>query len=680
MPSQSHVDTDASVTDTYSTQILVEATAICRIGLATAPRSSTLLRMRGHLALKARQYPFALACLDLATQLAPENEQVLGDYAEALFRMGRYSDVVDTCRHRIVSVPNSALLFATLGRSLFRLGHHEDAARKLERALELAPSNPNLLCDLADAFNGADRPADALTCYRQAMAIAPEDAEVYVRFGGYHLARRAWADAEEVFRQGLEYQPRSSGLHVGLGAALFGAGAPLDATRAIREGLALSPQDVHACRLLVMAEELLGRPSEIVEAWYGLGRALEAHDNFDHSLTAYQQALRRQPSHPRALLGLALCHVQRNEPAKAIPCLQALVDIDPHHFLAHRRLGQAHAALGDIERLWEQDRWCVERSGGRQFTQPNWNGSDLTGRTILLWQNYGIGDTIQMLRFVPFVKSVGATVLIQCDRALVPLLRHQTYVDRAVAQHTPLLGFDTHAVISSLPGILGVRLANLPNQVPYLSVDSRLVESWRRRLIPDGRKLVGIVWAGHPNPGDERLRFAPLHAFAPLVGLDGVRFISLQLGPQAEELIAPPRGLQIERHLEERGTLDDTAALIENLDLVIAVDMMVVHLAGALGKPVWTMLSYAADCRWLLNLDTSPWYPTMRLFRQKTRGDWLEVVGEIRTEFQRVFLEHGAHRVTDLHGAQAGSSDAAGQKYSVDEPMTGRGAPPTSYH
>ena len=268
----------------------------------------------------------------------------------------------------------------------------------------------------------------------------------------------------------------------------------------------------------------------------------------------------------------------------------------------------------------------------RSFQQPRWDGRSLKGKTILVFAQRGLGDTIQFVRFLPLVKARGGTVLFECAAGLIPLLEGIAGIDQFLAAGKPLPPFDVQAPLLSLPGILGTTLQTIPADVPYLRADPALVEFWRQELNSlDGFKI-GIAWQGNPLYPADKFRSIPFHHFEKLARVPKVRLVSLQKGPGCEQIQAGAERipiLELGDRLDAKGAFLDTAAIMMNLDLVVTVDTAIEHLAGALAVPVWTVHWFVPDWRWFLDRDDSPWYPTMRLFRQKQLGDWNEVFDRI---------------------------------------------------
>jgi hypothetical protein len=262
---------------------------------------------------------------------------------------------------------------------------------------------------------------------------------------------------------------------------------------------------------------------------------------------------------------------------------------------------------------------------------PLWDGSPLEGRTILVRVEQGLGDTLQFIRYLPLVQRRGGRVILVCQPALVGLLTGSRGlgIERLLAQGDPLPEYDLHVSLLSLPGLLGTTLENVPADVPYLEAEPQPVEAWRQRLGSYRGFKIGIVWQGNPDHRMDRFRSTRLAQFAPLARVPGVHLFSLQKGPGAEQLAALTDRFPVTDLGSGLDDFRDTAAVLKNLDLVVSVDTSVAHLAGALGIPVWVALHFPAEWRWLTGREDSPWYPTMRLFRQTSPGQWEDVFRRI---------------------------------------------------
>jgi hypothetical protein len=291
---------------------------------------------------------------------------------------------------------------------------------------------------------------------------------------------------------------------------------------------------------------------------------------------------------------------------------------------------------GDFERGWAeyQWRWKAEQCQWRDFSQPLWDGRPLEGRTILLHAEQGLGDTIQFVRYAALVKQRGGGVVVECPTPLLSLLASCERIDRLMGRGDELPAFDLQAPLLSLPGIFHTSLDTIPADGPYLFADPGLVGRWRQELGGIAGFKIGIAWQGNPKNPDDRNRSIPLSDFEPLAGCSAVRLLSLQKEAGTEQLQKVAGRFPVidlgSRLDEAAGAFMDTAAVMMNLDLVVTSDTAIAHLAGALGVPVWVAISFVPDWRWLLDRSDSPWYPTMRLFRQTRLGDWAGVFEEIK--------------------------------------------------
>ena len=309
---------------------------------------------------------------------------------------------------------------------------------------------------------------------------------------------------------------------------------------------------------------------------------------------------------------------------------------------ARKNLAQLRLLVEDFEAGWPEYewRWRTGEMPPPEFSQPRWVGESLSGKTVLLHAEQGFGDTLQFIRYAPLVQELGARVVVLCPLSLVPLLSRCGGIDELCGDDRSLPAFDCHVPLLSLPGIFETTMATIPAKVPYLFADLSLVEQWKAKLEGVRGLRIGINWQGRGGEGDFRLRDLPLETLAKLAEIPRVRLISLQRGEGREALLPDADrwpifdlGDQVDG---ERGAFMDTAAVMRNLDLVITSDTAVAHLAGGLAVPVWMGLPFVPNWRWFLNRDDSPWYPTMRLFRQQKANDWTNVFMEMRGHFRVV--------------------------------------------
>jgi len=532
-------------------------------------------------------------------------------------------------------------------------GDYQDAITLIRRASEVRPPNAALLNDLGMALAGAGRLSDATDAYSQAIAMDRGFLPAHNNLGNARLALGDASAAAEAYRQALALRPDYPDALGNLAGALNAQGLCEAALHHARTALALDPRFVEARNSAGVALMRLGRIEEgidefraviaqradYVEALSNLGNALCALDYDEEAIAAHSRALEIRPGHMAALIGRASAYASLHRTAEAIAGLHAALAIDSGSPEAHFELSLVLLRSGDLTTGWDEYEWRWRKSDftsfSRNFAQPQWDGSQaLAGSTILLHAEQGLGDTIQFCRYASFVKARGARVVLELQRPLASLMCSLEGVDAVIARGDPLPDFELHCPLLSLPRTAGTTLETVPAMVPYLAPPSEIATAWARRLPDDATWRVGLAWAGSPTHKRDRVRSLSLSQLDGLFDVPGIRFYSLhhELGDEeAKQVAATPNLTQFG---DELAGFDATAALVAQLDLVISVDTSLAHLAGALGRPLWVLLSYTPDWRWLLGRDDSPWYPGARLFRQRLPRAWDEVLTRVASELR----------------------------------------------
>jgi tetratricopeptide (TPR) repeat protein len=493
---------------------------------------------------------------------------------------GRLIEAAALVRQAIDCDPNAALAHVCLGDVLLRQERYPDAEAAYRRGLELRPDQVEALVNLGFALGEQERLDEALACYQRARTLGPHVPEVHHNLGNILREQGRIDEALASYAEALRLRPDYAKAHINQGVALVARGAILEALAALRHGVTLQP--------------------DFAEAHNSLGTALSAHGQLDSALAEYERAIELKPDYADAHWNRSLVWLLRGDYARGWP---------------------------DYEWRWR----CKRTTPIPHITQPRWDGTPLAGRTILLYAEQGLGDTLQFVRYAPAVKAQGGRVILQCQGALIRLLTRTAGIDELAPWGTPSPACDVWLPLMSLPTVLHTTLATIPASVPYLTADPALVEHWRQQLAAVSGVRIGIAWQGSPRHAWDRHRSVSLAEFAPLAQVPGVHLISLQKGPGADQVA---RGASIAvvsfgEHLDRAGAFSDTAAIMRNLDLVITVDTAIAHVAGGLGIPVWLALHHTPDWRWLLDRTDSPWYPTARLFRQPAAGAWPAVFQEI---------------------------------------------------
>lgn len=396
----------------------------------------------------------------------------------------------------------------------------------------------------------------------------------------------------------------------------------------------LAMQRGDAARGAELMKQALALRSDIPDFHTNLGLCYKRLDQVRLAIDCHRKAIALDPRNPVAHNNLAIALQEDGRVAEALDAFGRALEIDPQNAQAHYNRGLAYLVTGDYARGWEEHEWrarCKEFAG-RELELPDlapWRGEPLAGKTLLVRSEQGHGDLIQFLRFLPPLADRAASVFLEVSEELADLARSIDPRVRVIKPRSPHAGIDFYVNLMSVARWLGVTLKAIPNAPPYLKPDPERVAIWRTRLEKYPGRKIGLVWGGNPQHFNDRNRSCPLNSLLPLLGLERCSWFSLQVGPPAEQL-STPGAKPIHDLREYLKSYSDTAAALSVLDLVISVDTSVAHLAGALARPAWVLICHASEWRWLLERPDSPWYPSLRLFRQKTAGDWSPVVDEVK--------------------------------------------------
>ena len=533
-------------------------------------------------------------------------------------------------------------------------GRHSEALAAVSAALEMTPDDVELVFASGSILFAWGRHWEARSALLKAEQLGLKDKTLYERLGWASMWTVGARGAEDWMRLATAAAPDDWLGHFGLGVALRVQGRTDEGITSFERALALAPQKLHclvnlaecktAQRRFDEAEDYARRAIAIdgdsALAWTNLGVVLIAQDRFVDAILAFESAERigavaGSDADQNLNLGICLRDVGRLQDALDFYArrLPERPSVGAHTHHAHALLAAGKYAEG-----WAQYefRWLLQPLLARRplYGRPVWIGQEIRGRTVLLRTEQGIGDVIQFIRYAPHVKALGATVLLQVRPGVGALAQSFPGVDRIFDSSEPLPAFDYYIHLMSLPHVFGTELASVPAGVPYLRADPARKNKFRALMAAGVGFRVGIVWAGDPDHLRDRQRSVTLEALGTLAQTPEVQFFSLQKGQAAEQVATPPAGMRVIDLGPELHDFADTAAVIDQLDLVVSVDTSLVHLAGALGKPVWTLLPTPSDWRWLDDRDDSPWYPTMRLFRQRRQGDWPEVLARVQEALQ----------------------------------------------
>jgi tetratricopeptide (TPR) repeat protein len=573
--------------------------------------------------------------------------------AVQLFSSAQYAAADDTLERLMALAPGHVEALHLRGLTQHRLERHALALVLLEGALRLQPDHAAVWSNTGLVMRALGRIADALDCYDKAIALQADFAQAWGNRGNALRDAGKSLQALASYRKALELQPGyAQGWH-GLGLAYNDLARWQEAVAAFDRALQCQPDMAVACldrgnalrELDALAEALSAYERAIAlrpryaQAWSNRGVLLKRLGRFPEALRSYEDAIALEPDFLDALVNCSTLLKEMMDLDASMAMNRRALALDADCSGAHLNLAICHLLRGEFAEGFAhyEWRWQTEqlRAGVRPFAAPQWSGAQsLAGKTILLHAEQGLGDTVQFCRYAPLLKALGATVLMEVQAPLLPLLHSLGGVDVWLRQGDALPPFDYHCPLLSLPLALQTTPETVPAQVPYLRADEGLVAQWGQSLGPAHKLRVGLVWSGRPEHKNDHNRSMSLQHLVPLLGL-GAEFHALQKEFRPADLALGPAALGVQRWAEALHSFADTAALIMHMDLVIAVDTSVAHVAAALGKPVWLMLPYSPDWRWLLGRDESPWYPGMRLFRQRAGEGWAGVVERLCGELSR---------------------------------------------
>jgi hypothetical protein len=452
------------------------------------------------------------------------------------------------------------------------------------------PDDQDLALHYADALQQAGLLEHAIATYRRILNKVPDNPAAWNNLGVSLQDSNRINEAVGAFDRAVVLAPDNAAIHNNLAFALLEHGDPERADRWLRKGIVLNPS------------------------------LPELHNNLGNVAR------------------------EQGDVHEAVACYRRAIDLRPDFADAHWNLSQALLTLGLFVEGWREYEWRWKRpaftSPRRNFPIPLWEGGEMRGRRLLIHAEQGMGDAIQFVRYCSVLQSFGTEVVLECHRELVRLFRSLPGIPSVVPHGGPVPECDAHLPMMSLPRVLQTTLETVPREVPYLAAPPDLVTEWKERMGPgNGGMRVGVVWSGARKLKTLMNRSCPLDVIMSLQDIPGVSLYSLQMGDAAAQLQAFPRSLRPVDLTESIVDMADTAAIISHLDLIISIDTAVAHLGGAMGKPVWILLPRMADWRWMLQREDSPWYPTVRLFRQRTAGDWAGLMAEVCSALSSLVLQ-----------------------------------------
>lgn len=634
---------------------LDEAIAAYRAGLTHSPEHVELTSNLGVALHQAGDPRAALALFDAAIVRRPTLKEARIGRARLLHGLGRHEDSIAEWNRLLELAPDHADALAGLSLAERSIGHTNEAISYLERAIALKPGRADLLGNLGNLLNDANRHADAIARYERALAITPDSAEILCNLAiALHQSGQLDA-ADETLKRVFALKPNLALLHTNLGVLRSAQGRPDEAIAAYRQAIKLDPRDAKALQNICAALLQMGDVEGALEfGWRAVALGGHNHASYQHQAAAQaeagdaagaadssRKAAALAPDNAELQNNLCGALVMTGDVAGAVEAGRKAVALDPTFEASQFNLACAELLSGDLAAGFEhyEARPRDPNLAHWRDSAPLWTPNAPRGSRALVYVEQGMGDAIQFARYVPRLIARGDKVVLGLYKPLRRLLSGLPGTT-TVTPEEPLPPVDFQIRMLSLPHAFGTTLESVPAQVPYLRLPADAIAPWRTRLGPEPLH-VGLVWRGNPNHKNDRNRSVDPALLAPLMATGNVQWVSLQKGAKPDDLSALRRTAPIADWTEELSDFADTAALISALDLVITVDTSVAHLAGALAKPVWLLLPFAPDWRWLMARENSPWYPSARLFRQAKAGDWPSVLARVAATLREEAARHG---------------------------------------
>jgi tetratricopeptide (TPR) repeat protein len=567
----------------------------------------------------------ALACCDRVLAQAGHTFDGSRERGLVLRGLGRYRDAAGSYSHALTAMPGSVEVMFLRGAAFLDLGEPESALADFNMAIAANPGFVDAIFNSSVALEQLGRHQEAIARCDRVLAIDPKHAKALANRGNASLNLGRSSEAARNYASSLEVEPDSAAVLCNRAGALILVHRYDEAREACDRALAVDPA--------------------FVPAWLTRGGVFLHTHRYDEALEDFARVLAVTPRNKIAYFhrGNSLRGLRRH--VEASEAYAQAIEIDPDYMEAHCMRSFLCLSLGDFEAGWSEYEWRWRDSqldaSRREFAQPRWtHGMPLARKTILLYAEQGLGDTLQFCRYAALVKALGASVILEVPPELMGLLGSLDNVDALVSRGGPLPPFDLHCPLLSLPLEFRTDLATIPANVPYVQADAAIVERWKERLGPSLRPRVGLVWSGNPLHLNDRNRSMELTELLPLLD-DAFDWVSLQKVVRDEDkpVLASSAIRDVSAQLTD---FSETAALIELMDYVVSVDTSVAHLAGALGRPLGVLLPHTPDFRWMLDRDDSPWYPNAKLFRQTEAGKWAPVIERLKAELP--LLAKGAAR------------------------------------
>ncbi len=597
----------------YNTGKLFDAEQICQQIITKKHNFFEALYLLATIQSRLNKKDAALENYDRALAIRPNVADALNNRGVILHALKKFDAAVASYDRALAVKTDYVEAFYNRGITLQALNRLDEALAGYDRVLAIQPNHAEALSNRGNVLRALKRLDEALASYDRFLAVRPNDAGVHYSRGNTLTELGRLDEALASYDRSLAIQPNHA-------EAFYNRGVTLQKMKRLDEAL-------------TSYDRALAMRSDYAEALCNRGVILHELKRFDEALKSYDRALVACPDLAEAFSNRGNTFQALKQFDEASASYARAIEVRPDFAEAHWHEALLRLLTGDFDRGWKKYEWRWEterlRNTKRHFTQPLWLGQiDISGKTILLHAEQGLGDTIQFCRYVPLVAARGARVILEVQKPLAELMSSLAGVAQIVSKGDPLPDFDFHCPLLSLPLAFTTRLETIPSPTPYLRAASQALKNWNERLGPRSRPRIGLVWSGSPTHTNDHHRSVGLSSLLSLLDIDAT-VISLQKDIRPDDAMALKARSDLLHFGNELKDFSDTAALVSHLDLVISVDTSVAHLAGALAKSVWVLLPFVPDWRWLLDQDDNPWYPSARLFRQDATRTWDNVIAGV---------------------------------------------------
>lgn len=570
--------------------------------------------------------------------------------------------------------------YVQLGDLFEEIGKKEKAIKLYTKALSFHNDNPLAVAKLGTIYFAQKKIKEAIQQFEHAIKLKHEDPHLHFNLGLCYQQQNEWDKAAEQFKRTMELDPTHLNAHLYAGAAYEKLQQFVPAIIALKKATNLDSHSFEAWHQIGNIYRHIERLEDAIEPYrramalqpnnlhviMDLANALNMLNHHEEALQLYQHIVEKNPNAISALYNFGFTLKKMDMLDRALEIYKQVLEKKPDYAPVHFSLSSIYLALGDFEKGWPEYewRWKAYNERSHKTDIPLWNGENLTNQTLLICTEQGLGDTIQFVRYLKLLKAKHphAKLIIETQSALAYLLRLQPYIDHVIARHEQRPHCDYQIPLMSIPNIVKTRLATIPADIPYIAADESRIATWKEKLSQDKNFKIGICWQGNARYSTQALRRAvaakslPLQALKPLSEIPGVSLYSLQQidgVDQIKECDFKDKLTLFDQDFDTtHGAFMDTAAVVPHLDLVISVDTATCHLAAAMGVPTWIILPFPADWRWLRNRTDSPWYPSVRLFRQLKLGDWQTPINEVVTVLQKKLSESAPEKIVPLPAHQ----------------------------